>query len=202
MKQYIVTEQDIERLRAKFFPFEQNELDRWVETLNTLGTTKARTIIAPKVNPVKTEVRLKDAIILTDEDILNAMAYTLYKTDYESILRQNNLEWEDVCQDLMEAIKKPTKIEFSFLGEWVMSSTNIEIACERFNNFKPSKYITDKFLVEEVFDSYFKVGLLNDYDRENFKRVGKYSEIISFLEELQLPYEWEYKKFFRLGCSC
>lgn len=51
MKTYILTEQDIERLRAKFFPFEQNELDRWVENLNMLDTTKARTIIAPKVNP-------------------------------------------------------------------------------------------------------------------------------------------------------
>lgn len=149
----------------------------------------------------KTKIRLKDVILLTDEDLLNTIAYTLYKTDYESIIRQNNLEWEDVCQELVEAIRNPAKIEFSLLGEWVMSSTNIEIACERFNNFKPSKYITDKFLVEEVFDSHFKVGLLNDFDRENFKRAGKYTEIMNFLKELQLPYEWEYKKFFRLGCS-
>lgn len=33
MKQYIVTEQDIEKLKDKFFPFEQNEVDEWVQTL-------------------------------------------------------------------------------------------------------------------------------------------------------------------------
>lgn len=148
-----------------------------------------------------TEIRLKDVIQITDKDILNALAYTLYKTDYEDILRKNNLEWKDICQELLEAVENPQKIEFSLMGNFVLSTTNIDIACTKFNNFKTSMYITDTFLVNEVFDSYFKLGLLNYMDAEEFKRVGKLSEILNFLNNLLLPYEWEYEKFFRLGCS-
>lgn len=49
MKQYIITEQDIERLKDKLIT-EDFIIDKWAETLNTLDTTKVRTIIAPKVN--------------------------------------------------------------------------------------------------------------------------------------------------------
>lgn len=147
----------------------------------------------------KTDIILKDVIQITDKDILNAMAYTLYKTDYEDVLRKNNLEWEDVCQELLEAIEKPKKIEFGLMGAYVLTTSNIEIACIKFNNFKASMYITDKFLVREVFNDCFKLGLLNSMDVEEFKRVGKLNEILNFLNDLLLPYEWEYKKFFRLG---
>jgi len=146
-------------------------------------------------------IRLKDVIQITDKDILNAIAYTLYKTDYEDVLNKNNLEWEDVCQELLEAIENPVKIEFSLMGAFVMSTTNIEIACLKFNNFKASMYITDKFLVTEVFDKHFKLGLLNNEDVKEFRRCGKLDEIINFLDNLLLPYKWEYEKFFRLGCN-
>lgn len=147
-----------------------------------------------------TQIILKDVIQITDKDLLNAMAYTLYKLDYEEVLRHNNLEWEDVCQELMNAIGNPKQIEFHLLGAFVKSISNIEIACIKFNRFKVSMYVTDKFLVTEVFDNHFKVSLLNNIDREEFKRVGKLQEINNFLEVLMLPYEWEYEKFFRLGC--
>jgi hypothetical protein len=148
-----------------------------------------------------TQIILKDVIQITDKDILNAMAYTLYKLNYEEVLRNNELEWEDVCQEFINAIESPKLIEFYLLGAFVKSMSNIEIACIKFNSFKVSMYITDKFLVNEVYKDYFKVGLLNDSDKREFKRVGKYEEIIKFLKELQFPYVWEYEKFFRLGCS-
>ena len=56
-------------------------------------------------------------------------------------------------------------------------------------------------IVDEVYNDYFKVTFLNSSSKSEFQRVGKLEEMIKFLDELKFPYEWEYKKFFRMGCS-
>jgi hypothetical protein len=62
-------------------------------------------------------------------------------------------------------------------------------------------YITDTFLVTEVYDEYFKISLLNEFQEKEFSRLGKLNEIREFLDNLQFPYDWELKKFYRLSCG-
>lgn len=152
---------------------------------------------------MKTEVRLKDVIKITDEDILNAMSYTLYNMKYKEVLQSNDKEYSDFVDEFVEFIKggRNRVIGFSIGGYQIFGIDEATLMCERFNNFKHSMHITDTFLVNEVYKDYFKVGLLNEYDKKEFQRVGKYNEILKFLDELQFPYEWEYRKFFRLGCN-
>lgn len=152
-------------------------------------------------------VALKDVIQITDKDILNAMAFTLYGMKYQKLLNANQKELDDLFDEILEEVdlnynkKKKTRVTLGIGGYTLFEADKLDLLCTKLNFFRSSRYITDTFLVEETQQTYFKLGLLNEYDRKEFNRSGKLIEILKFLDELKFPYEWEYKKFFKLGCS-
>lgn len=144
-----------------------------------------------------------DIIKITDEDILNAMAFTLYGKTYKDVINLIDKEFSDLLDTLIKLTSSPNikyKI-LSFDSDKDQYNYHLRVLCIVLSNFRASMYITDLFLVSEIYMDHFKVGLLNEYDRKHFERVGKLKEIIMFLESLKFPYEWEYTKFFRMGHS-
>lgn len=148
-------------------------------------------------------VILKDVIQIVDEDILNAMAFTLWNMSYKEVIDYRTKEYEDFVNEFIDFVSKGKNalVSINIGGYELFEIDELSLMCNRFNNFKSSMYITDTFLVTEVYEKYFKISLLNEYQRKEFYRLGKLTEIREFLDSLQFPYDWELKKFYRLGCG-
>jgi len=146
-------------------------------------------------------VRLKDVIKIVDENILNAMAYTLWKISYKEVIDYRTKEYDDFVNEFIEFVSKGENnlLSVSIGGYELFEVDRLSLMCARFNNFRHSMYITDTFLVTEVYKDYFKVSLLNEFDEKEFYRLGKLTLIREFLDSLQFPYDQELKKFYRLG---
>lgn len=148
-------------------------------------------------------VRLRDVIKIVDEDILNAMAYTLWKMSYQEVMGYRTKEYNDFVNEFVDLITSPPK-EYKILcfdTRQDQYNYHVKLMCDKFNNFRHSIYITDMFLVSEVYDDHFKVSLLNEFDRREFQRLNKLQEITEFLNGLQFPYDWELKKFYCMECG-
>lgn len=145
-------------------------------------------------------VRKKDVIKIVDEDILNAMAYTLWKMSYQEVLKYRTKEYHDFVEEFITFISegKNAVVGISIGGYKLFEIDELSIMCARFNNFNYSKYVTDTFLVSEVYGDYFKVTLLNEFDVKEFYRLGKLTEIMKFLDSLEFPYEDEQKTFYKM----
>lgn len=148
-------------------------------------------------------VILKDVIKIVDEDILNAMAFTLWKMSYQEVIDYRTKEYDDFVEEFIGFISegKNTLVSFSIAGYELFEIDEFSLMCHRFNNFQHTKYITDTFLVSEVYKDYFKITLLNEFVVKEFARLGKLQEITKFLKDLQFPYQDEQKTFYRMGCG-
>lgn len=145
-------------------------------------------------------VILRDVIKILAEDILNAMAYALWKMSYQEVIDYRTKEYDDFVDEFTAFISegKNTIVGISIGGYELFEIDKLSLMCSRFNNFRHTKYVTDTFLVSETYDDYFKVSLLNEFDKREFRRLGKLEEIRQFLNELEFPYKDEQKTFFRM----
>ena len=145
----------------------------------------------------------RDVIQIVDEDILNAIAFTLWGMTHQEVLESNNKEYQDFTQEFVDYFTSGQMevIHFSIGGIEIASADRAVLLCHRFNNFRYSMYVTDTFLVKEVFEDHFKITFLNDYCRNEYKRLYKFEEMQQIFKELKFPHDWEYSKFFRLGCN-
>lgn len=126
-----------------------------------------------------------DLVVITDEEVLNAMSYTVWDMSYKDVSDFISWERDNMFDKFLKNTSDLNRLR-SFIHE--------------FNTFKSTKYITDTFLVEAVEKDFFKIKLMS-YSAEQYERVGKLSEITSFLKSLKIPHNWERKKFFILSCQ-
>ncbi len=146
-------------------------------------------------------INKRDVIKIVDQDILDAMAYTLWKMSYQETIDYMTKEYDDFVDEFIDFVISPAK-EYKILcfdEQEGQHNYHFRLMCERLNNFRHTKYITDLFLVSEVHDDHFKVTLLNEFDVKEFYRLGKLTEIMRFLDSLEFPYRDEQKTFYKMG---
>lgn len=147
-------------------------------------------------------VILKDVIKIIDQDILDAMTYTLYNMKYKEVLDSEEKRYSEFIEQMI--ITLTTKKEYKFLAfdsQEMQQNYEIQLVCDLFNNWKVKYYVTDTFLVTEVYEDYFKISLLNSYQESEFRRVGKLNDMLTFLSGLKFPYKDRNKTFFKMGCT-
>lgn len=147
-------------------------------------------------------VELKSVIRIIDQDILDAMAYTLYGLKCQEALDSNEKQYSDFVENMITCLT--TKKEYNFLAfdsHEDQQRYELQISFELFNNWNDRYFLTDMFLVTEVYDEYFKIGLLNEFDRDKFLRVGKLNNMYLFLKSLKFPYTDRNKTFWKMACA-
>lgn len=145
---------------------------------------------------------LKDVIQIIDQDILDAMTYTLYSMKYQEVIDVEEKRYSEFIEQMITTLT--TKKEYKFLAfdsQEMQQNYEIQLLCDLFNNWKVKYYVTDMFLVTEVYEDYFKISLLNSYQESEFRRVGKLEKMLTFLSGLKFPYKDRNKTFFKMGCA-
>ena len=67
---------------------------------------------------MKTQVIKRDAIIITDEDILNAFSYTLWGMSHNEVLKANSKEYKDFTQEFIDYVASRKKRNINFFNRW------------------------------------------------------------------------------------
>jgi len=148
------------------------------------------------------QVILKDVIKITDEDILNALSFTLYKLKYDEALDLNEKAYEDFINKFFELLTQPQHYKvLAFDSQQDQYNYHLNLMKELFNNWRDKYYLTDLFLVIDVQMDYFKVGLLNDSDYNNFRSRGVLKEVLDFLSVLKFPHSEQMKTFYKMGVA-
>jgi len=148
------------------------------------------------------QVILKDVIKIVDQDILDALSFTLYQLKWKEAVEYNEKAYSDFIEKFCELLT--VKIEYAILGfdsHQMQQDYHIRLMFELFNNWRDKYYLTNLFLVTEIHTDYFKVGLLNDNDYRNFEQLGVLNKMLAFLRELRFPHKDQMKSFYRIGCG-
>ena len=122
-----------------------------------------------------------DVIKITSEDILNAIASTLYNMGYNEVLEEISKERRNNFAEFIEEIKDRKIYNIANMYE----TDKLSLIISNLENI--SMYISDTYLVVNECEEFFKIGYLNDIQERSYLRVGKSKEIESIFKTLYFP---------------
>lgn len=144
-----------------------------------------------------------DVIQIYDKDMLDGLAYKLYRKTYYEVLQDEKERWEDFVKSFLEIMNPFTEVDFSILCfDSSQDQRNYlrRITCELMNNWIVKEYISDTYLVTDTYKDYFKIGFLGNWQEQRYTNSGKAEEAREFLKSLDFPYKDINITFGKLGC--